>query len=106
MAESQEPEALGSPMRSEAEGNANQVIRKMARDQRSRMRVQARDDQVFAALLERVGGDEHTARVYWTLARRVQAYASYRPMTTTVHDILDVFEEDELDALSEQLSQP
>jgi len=97
-------EPLPSPLQLEAQGSRDPVIRAMARGQRKAMRIQAVDDQVFAALLARVGGDEATARVYWDLGRRVRAYMSVPGLRSGPDDILSMFDDDELDDLAEQMS--
>ena len=102
MSDQEDFELLPSFMQMEAAGNSHPTVRRMARRQRKALKFQALDDQVFAALLDRVGGDETTARIYWTLGRQVRSYMVGPHGAKTVDEVLEMFDDEDLDALAEQ----
>ena len=91
----EDDQLLPSPMQMVARGNKDPLIRRMASEQQKDMRRQALDDQVFAALLERLGGDEETAALYWRLSRKVQAYIGGRHGAQSVADVFDTLDLDD-----------
>ncbi len=87
-------ERLPSPMQMEAAGDARPIIKKMARDQRRTLRHQAFDDQAFAAVIERYGGDADTAAAYWRLSRTVHAITRGPAACTTVDEVMEHLEDE------------
>lgn len=73
----------------EARGDHRREVRAAARAERKALRLQAWDDQIFAAVLARYGGDEQTAALYWRLSRTVLANLSGPGKWGTVDEVLD-----------------
>jgi hypothetical protein len=59
-------------------GLSDRELAQLARQDRTSMRAQALDDQMFAACLAAFGGDTRTAHIFWSAGRTVAALSRPR----------------------------